>query len=79
MRTATSEISIGGCYVETMFTFAVGTALSMVLWLGDTKLTTPVRVATCFPQVGNGMEFTELSAEDRERLTRFLAEAARAE
>jgi PilZ domain len=74
LRTATSETSLGGCYVETMFTFAVGTLLTMTLWFGDEKVTTECRVATCFPQVGNGIEFIGMSADARTKLDRFLAE-----
>jgi PilZ domain len=74
LRTATCETSLGGCYVETMFTLAVGTTLTMTLWLGDEKVVTPGRVATCFPQVGNGIEFTGMSTDDQKKLERFLAE-----
>ena len=79
MRTATSEISMGGCYVETMFTLPSGSSLSMSLWLGDLKVATSARVATCFPQVGNGIEFTGLNAEDAETLRQFLARQETAE
>ena len=74
LRTATSETSLGGCYVETMFTFSVGTLLTMTLWLGDEKVMTECRVATCFPQVGNGIQFTGMSDDTRSKLERFLAE-----
>jgi hypothetical protein len=74
LRTATCETSLGGCYLETMFTFAVGATLTMTLWLGDEKVVTPCRVATCFPQVGNGIEFTGMSTEDQKKLERFLSE-----
>ena len=74
IRTATCETSLGGCYVETMFTFPVGTVLNMVLWLGEEKIRTACRVATCFPQVGNGIEFTGMNSGDCEKLERFLAE-----
>ena len=74
IRTASSETSLGGCYVETMFTFAVGTTLTMVLWLDGAKVTVPCRVATCFPQVGNGIEFINISSDDRKTLEQFLSE-----
>jgi len=74
LRTSTSETSLGGCYVETMFTFAVGTLLTVTLWLGDKKVMTECRVATCFPQVGNGIEFTGMSDDARGKLERFLVE-----
>jgi hypothetical protein len=73
-RTATCETSLGGCYVETMFTLAVGTMLTVALWLGDEKVVTPGRVATCFPQVGNGIEFTGMAPDDQKKLEQFLSE-----
>lgn len=73
-RTSTSETSLGGCYVETMFTLAVGTLLRMTLWLGDEKVETEGRIATCFPQVGNGIEFKGMSADAQGKLERYLAE-----
>src|SRR5882762_8472541 len=74
LRTATSKTSLGGCYVQTMFTLAVGTLLTMTLWLGDEKVMTECRVAICFPQVGNGIEFTGMSHDARGKLERFLVE-----
>ena len=79
LRTATSETSLGGCYVEAMFTLAVGTPLTMTLWLGDEKVTTPCRVATCFPQVGNGIEFTGMAPDGQKKLEQFLSEQEKQE
>lgn len=79
LRTAINEISSGGCYVETMFTFAAGTRLTMTLWLENVKVSTPGKVVTCFPQVGNGIEFTGMSVEDGHRLEQFLADHKDAE
>ena len=73
MRTATTETSLGGCYIETMFTFPVGTTLTLGLWLDSVKVTAQGRVATCFPQVGNGIEFMDLSEGDRKALALHLA------
>ena len=74
IRTKTDEIALGGCYIETMFTLPVGTSLTIILWLDGEKLFTNGRVVTRFPQVGNGIEFADMRAEDEARLTRFLAE-----
>ena len=71
-RTITQEISVGGCYVETMFTLAVGTRLTMTLWLEDAPMNVSCVVATCHPQFGNGMEFVGMSEEDRQRLAKFV-------
>ncbi len=73
LRVTTSEISFGGCYVETMFTLDIGTKLSMVFWLGDEKVTANGVIATRYPQVGNGIDFVDMSAPDRAKLEGFLA------
>ena len=61
-----------------MFTLEVGTKLKIVLWINDVKVSTGGLVVTRDLQVGNGIEFTDMAPEDRERLKHFLtAEAAR--
>ena len=75
-RTNTEEISVGGCYVETMFTIAAGTKLNMTIWLDGAPMSVSCVVATCHPQVGNGMEFVDISAEDRKRLAKFVHDNA---
>jgi c-di-GMP-binding flagellar brake protein YcgR len=75
-RTATQEISLGGCYIETMFTMAIGTKIAMTLWLDDAEMTVTGIVATCYPQVGNGIEFADISVEDGKKLEQYLAKHA---
>jgi hypothetical protein len=70
-RGATSDISEAGCYIETMFPFPVGTALEMSLQLEGTLLAVGT-VVTCDPQVGNGIEFARMLAEDLEELRAFV-------
>jgi hypothetical protein len=53
-----ADLSLGGCYIETMFTMSVGAKLKMILWIGDKKLEARALVVTCHPQFGNGIEFT---------------------
>ena len=74
MRTATDELSVSGCYIETMFTMDVGTQLVLVLTCGDVKINTNAVVATKYPQVGNGIDFIDMSPEDRLKLTEFLTQ-----
>src|SRR5216683_3846347 len=77
LRVKTTDLSIGGLYVEMMFTLEVGTKLKIVLWLNDVQVSTGGIVVTRDLQVGNGIEFTDMAPEDRERLKHFLtAEAA---
>jgi c-di-GMP-binding flagellar brake protein YcgR len=72
LRTSTNEISLCGCYIETMFTMPVGTKLDLIMWVEDQALHTKSVVTTCYPQVGNGIEFAEMTNEDRARLDKFL-------
>ena len=64
LRTATDEISLGGCYIETMFTMDVGTKLNLVFWLKEEKLAVEGVVATKYPQVGNGIDFVHMMPQD---------------
>lgn len=75
-RTTANDISPGGCYVETMFTLGIGTNLRMTLWLDSMKVSTTGIVATCCPQVGNGIQFTGMNVEDKKKLEQFLADHA---
>jgi len=75
-RTSAEEISLGGCYIETTFTVPVGTKLAMTLWLDDVPINVSCVVVTCHPQFGNGFEFLEIRAEDRERLAKFIVDNA---
>jgi hypothetical protein len=67
----TDEISLCGCYVETMFTLDVGVKIRLSLWLNEQQIHATAIVATRYPQVGNGFDFTEMEPEDRLKLERF--------
>ena len=74
MRGATSDLSLTGCYVESLFPFPVGTNLELKLQLEGTLLILAT-VATSDPQVGNGLKFTRMLPEDIEELRTFLEAA----
>lgn len=74
MRTSTEEISLCGCYIETMFTMNVGTKVKLVLSVKGERITTTGVVATKYPQVGNGIDFVEMASADRLRLNAFICE-----
>jgi len=76
LRCATSDISLGGCYIESMYPFPVGTCLELKLQVSDTLLIF-AKVVTCDPQFGNGIQFTKMLPEDREQLSKFLDQLAR--
>jgi hypothetical protein len=73
MRTATDEVSLCGCYVETMFTMEIGTKLALALSLGDAIVKCMGVVATKYPQVGNGIDFIDMNPDDRLRLNAHIA------
>ena len=75
LRVKTADLSIGGFYVEMMFTLEVGTKLKIGLWLNDVKVSAGGIVVTRDLQVGNGIEFIDMATEDRLRVKRFLAAA----
>jgi c-di-GMP-binding flagellar brake protein YcgR len=73
VRGATADLSAGGCYIETMFPFPLGTTLDLKLQLENTLLVAAT-VVTCDPQVGNGIRFERMLPEDREELQKYLEE-----
>jgi c-di-GMP-binding flagellar brake protein YcgR len=78
IRGATSDLSLGGCYIESIFPFPVGTELELKLQLEGTLLVLAT-VVTCDPQVGNGIHFGKMLPEDIEELQAFIAAAEAAE
>jgi hypothetical protein len=53
-----------------MFTLDVGTKLNIDLWINDVNVSTVV--VTRFQNRGNGIQFTNLTAEEQARLKQFL-------
>jgi hypothetical protein len=71
-RVSTSDLSLGGCYIENMFTLPMGAHVTIGLWIGNEKLQIGAKVKTCDPVFGNGIEFVEMLPADREKLEAFL-------
>ena len=74
MRTATDEISLCGCYIETMFTMDVGTRLTVALSVKDEMIRCVGVVVTKYPQVGNGIDFIDMAPDSRLKLSEYIAE-----
>ena len=74
IRTTTDEISLCGCYIEMMFTLDVGTKVELVLSLDQQNVSVKAVIATKTPQVGNGIDFIDVDAEDRLKLTDYIAQ-----
>jgi c-di-GMP-binding flagellar brake protein YcgR len=72
MRLETTDLSVGGCYVEMALTLDVGAKLDIVLWLDGQKVSTRGVVVTRHPQFGNGIEFVGMFSDSERRLRYFL-------
>jgi hypothetical protein len=75
IRVKTADLSMGGCYVEMMFTLEIGTELNIVLWLGSSNLITRGKVVTRHPQFGNGIQFENMMPGGEARLKAYLQRA----
>lgn len=73
LRTATDEISLCGCYIESMFTMNVGTKVEVAFSLDEIKVRAAGIVATAYPQVGNGIDFISMEPEARLKLHAFIS------
>ena len=78
LHCATSDLSLGGCYIESMYPFPAGTSLELKLEAGGTHIIS-ANVVTCDPQFGNGIQFLRMLPEDRVALSNFLDAAAKQE
>jgi hypothetical protein len=71
IRGATTDLSLGGCYIDTFFPFPVGTSIELKLQLDDTLLVLGA-VVTCDPQVGNGFASPACCPKTSRRWKHFL-------
>lgn len=67
-RARLTDVSVGGCYVETMSPLAVGTTLQISLAMGRVELYAQGVVETLHPSIGNGIAFTEITPENQRAL-----------
>ena len=71
MRYNTTDLSLEGCYIESLYPLARGTHVDLRLEAGDTLLISGT-VITSDPQFGNGIHFDEMLPEDFAQLSKFL-------
>ena|ERR1700686_5424599 len=70
-RCSTADLSLVGCYIETMFPFPVDTPVELKLQANNLLLILG-KIVTSDPQVGNGIQFVKMLPEDLEELGSFL-------
>ena len=71
-----TDISLSGCYIELMETYAVGTRLTSLVNVESILIRFTAEVRTSHPGVGMGMKFEEMSESDRAALGRLIAKLA---
>jgi PilZ domain len=74
----TTDVSLAGCYVATIFPLAVGSQVQFTLWAGDDNIQGRGIVQTCHPGIGMGIQFLSLNYPERRRLAGFLRATTRA-
>jgi hypothetical protein len=70
----TSELGLGGCYVDTLNPFPEGTLVELRILRDQGVFETKAKVAYCDPRFGMGLAFTEMTPEQRSVLEDWLAE-----
>ncbi len=70
----TSEIAIGGCYVDAMNPFPVGTIVKVRITRDQGEFEAKAKVVYCDSTMGMGVAFTEMAPEQRSLLEDWLAE-----
>jgi hypothetical protein len=77
MRTATDEIRLCGCYIETIFTMDVGTKLALGFSLNQERVGANGIVVPKHPPFGNGIDFIDISPNGRLKLSEYISERER--
>jgi hypothetical protein len=72
MRINATDVSGNGCYVETIMPLPTGTVLRIEFYLDSERVSISAVVRTCDPGVGNGIEFTGMPPEGKQRMQTYL-------
>jgi len=72
MDCVTTDMSVSGCYVKSLFVLPVGTAVELKITVGHAAIVAKGSVKTSDPGIGNGIGFTEISDDDRSQLQHYL-------
>jgi CheY-like chemotaxis protein len=71
-RCSLSDISVGGCYVETTEPFPSGTAVNIVVRTRDMKLSVHGTVQVTHPGFGMGVKFSLKTADQQEQVRQLI-------
>jgi hypothetical protein len=70
----TSELGLGGCYIDTLNPFPVGTVVQLRILRDSGVLETQAKVVYVHPSFGMGLAFIEVATDQRSVLEGWLAE-----
>jgi hypothetical protein len=70
----TSELGLGGCYVDSLNPFPEGTQVVLRILRDQGVFETKARVVYCDPSFGMGLAFTDMAREQRSVLEAWLIE-----
>jgi hypothetical protein len=74
LKARTGDLSIGGCFLETLNPSPEGTQVQVTILQGNTTFTGIGRVVFVFPNLGMGIVFTNSAASQAAVLEAWLAE-----
>jgi hypothetical protein len=74
LSTRTSEIGMGGCYVDTLNPLPEGTLVDLLILRDQGVFEAKAKVVYCDPNFGMGLAFTEMTRDQRSVLEEWLAE-----
>jgi hypothetical protein len=77
IRARTADLSVGGCFIEMPTPLPRGAQMRIGIWVKDTKLWANGRVVTSNPGFGIGVQFLQISDEDKTQLEQFLESTIR--
>jgi hypothetical protein len=70
----TSEVGLGGCYIDALNPFPEGTLVGLRILRDQGVFETKAKVVYCDPRFGMGLAFTEMTPDQRSLLEAWLAE-----
>jgi hypothetical protein len=74
LKTRLSDLSLSGCYVDTLHPLPVGARIRLRVVRNKIDLEVPATVIYSEPRLGMGVSFTQLSPEQKSILENWLAD-----
>lgn len=70
----TGDLSLHGCYVDTMNPFPAGASVRVTITHMDAKFTAIGKVAHSKPNIGMGISFSQIEPDQRTTLMKWLSD-----